>query len=46
VVRLVVVDRVFAMAASRPGFSHVSMILVWLFVWLLPESWLFGPARS
>src|SRR6185312_6225088 len=42
VVRLVVVDRVFAMAASRPGFSHVSMILVWL----LPESWLFGPIRS
>jgi hypothetical protein len=28
VVGLVVVDRVFAMAAARPGFSHVSVIPV------------------
>ena len=42
VVGLVVLDRVFAVAASRPGFSHVSMKPVWLFVWLLPEPWLFG----
>ena len=41
VVGLVVVDRIFAMAAARPGFSHVSIMLVWL----LPERWLFEPAR-
>ena len=33
-------DRVFAMAAARPGFSHITMIPAWLLVWLLPEPWL------
>src|SRR5207344_2323808 len=37
---LVAVDRVFAVAESRPGFSHIPTIPVWL----LQETWLFGPS--